>query len=89
MDSAAGSAKEARDRSTQAILPVRGKILNVLKTDLAKAMQNAEIQGMITAFGLEIKDGKIIVDESKLLYVKIIIMSDADVSNTAYERLFA
>ena len=89
MDSAAGSAKEARDRSTQAILPVRGKILNVLKTDLAKAMQNAEIQGMITAFGLEIKDGKIVVDESKLRYGKIIIMSDADVSNTAYERLFA
>ena len=60
MDSAAGSAKEARDRNTQAILPVRGKILNVLKADLHKAMSNAEIQSMITAFGLEIKDGKIV-----------------------------
>lgn len=88
MDSAAGSAKEARDRSTQAILPVRGKILNVLKTDLAKAMQNAEIQGMITAFGLEIKDGKIIVDESKLRYGKIIIMSDADVDGAHIRVLF-
>lgn len=87
-DSAAGSAKEARDRSTQAILPVRGKILNVLKTDLAKAMQNAEIQGMITAFGLEIKDGKIIVDESKLRYGKIIIMSDADVDGAHIRVLF-
>lgn len=78
-DSAAGSAKEARDRNTQAILPVRGKILNVLKADLHKAMSNAEIQSMITAFGLEIKDGKIVLNEDKLRYGKIIIMADADV----------
>lgn len=79
-DSAAGSAKEARDRNTQAILPVRGKILNVLKADLHKAMSNAEIQSMITAFGLEIKDGKIVLNEDKLRYGKIIIMADADVN---------
>lgn len=79
MDSAAGTAKEARDRGTQAILPVRGKILNTLKCDLHKAMGNAEIQGMITAFGLEIKDNKITLNEDKLRYGKIIIMADADV----------
>ena len=56
--SAAGSTKEARDRGTQAVLPIRGKILNVLKADLHKAMQNAEINAMIDAFGLEIKDNK-------------------------------
>ena len=78
-DSAAGTAKEARDRGTQAILPVRGKILNTLKCDLHKAMSNAEIQGMITAFGLEIKDNKITLNEDKLRYGKIIIMADADV----------
>ena len=79
MDSAAGTAKEARDRGTQAILPVRGKILNTLKCDLPKAMGNAEIQGMITAFGLTMKDNKITLDEDKLRYGKIIIMADADV----------
>ena len=78
-DSAAGTAKEARDRGTQAILPVRGKILNTLKCDLNKAMANAEIQSMITAFGLEIKDGKVTLNEDKLRYGKIIIMADADV----------
>ena len=78
MDSAAGSAKEARNRTTQAILPIRGKIINILKADLAKAMANVEIRSMITAFGLDIKDGKIFVDENKLRYGKIIIMSDAD-----------
>lgn len=79
MDSAAGSAKEARDRATQAILPLRGKILNTLKVDLTKAMGNAEIQSMITAFGLVVKDNKVTLDESKLRYGKIIIMADADV----------
>lgn len=87
--SAAGSTKEARDRNTQAVFPVRGKILNVLKADLHKAMKNAEIDGMITAFGLEVKDGKVIVNEDKLRYGKIVITADADVSKTAYERLFA
>ena len=87
--SAAGSTKEARNRLTQAVFPVRGKILNVLKVDLHKAMGNAEISGMIDAFGLEIKDGKVIVNEDKLRYGKIIITADADVSKTAYEKLFA
>ena len=87
--SAAGSTKEARNRLTQAVFPVRGKILNVLKVDLHKAMGNAEISGMIDAFGLEVKDGKVIVNEDKLRYGKIIITADADVSKTAYEKLFA
>lgn len=79
VDSAAGSAKEARDRATQAILPVRGKIKNVLKDDLSKAMGNAEIQSMIAAFGLEVKNGKVVLNEDKLRYGKIIIMADSDV----------
>ena len=87
--SAAGSTKEARDRATQAVLPVRGKILNTLKTDLHKALQNQEISAMIDAFGLEVRDNKVVVDESKLRYGKIVITADADVSKTAYERLFA
>lgn len=87
--SAAGSTKEARDRGTQAVFQLRGKILNVLKADLHKALQNKEISGMIDAFGLEVKDGRVIVDETKLRYGKIIITADADVSKTAYERLFA
>ena len=87
-DSAAGTAKEARDRGTQAILPVRGKILNTLKCDLHKAMSNAEIQGMITAFGLEIKDNKVILNEEKLRYGKIIIMADADVDGSHIRILF-
>lgn len=86
--SAAGSTKEARDRGTQAVLPVRGKILNVLKTDLHKAMQNQEISSMIDAFGLEVKDGKVIVDESKLRYGKIIITADADVDGSHIRILF-
>lgn len=86
--SAAGSTKEARNRNTQAVLPVRGKILNVLKTDLHKAMQNQEISSMIDAFGLEVKDGKIIVDESKLRYGKIIITADADVDGSHIRVLF-
>ena len=78
-DSAAGTAKTARCRKTQAILPLRGKILNVEKSDLSKAMANAEIKSMITAFGLVVDGNKIIVDESKLRYDKIVIMTDADV----------
>ena len=66
--SAAGSTKEARDRGTQAVFQLRGKPLNVLKCDLHKALQNKEISGMVDAFGLEVKDGKIIVDETKLRY---------------------
>lgn len=86
--SAAGSTKEARDRATQAVFPVRGKILNVLKVDLAKALKNAEIDGMITAFGLEIKDGKVIVNKDKLRYGKIVITADADVDGSHIRALF-
>ena len=86
--SAAGSTKEARNRTTQAVFPVRGKILNVLKADLHKALQNAEINGMVDAFGLEIKDGKVIVDESKLRYGKIVITADADVDGSHIRALF-
>ena len=86
--SAAGSTKEARNRSTQAVFQLRGKILNVLKADLHKALQNKEISGMIDAFGLEVKDGKVILDESKLRYGKIIITADADVDGSHIRILF-
>ena len=87
-DSAAGSAKEARNRNTQAILPVRGKILNVLKADLSKAMANEEIKSMIIGFGLQVQNNKIVLDESKLRYGKIIIMADADVDGDHIRCLF-
>ena len=86
--SAAGSTIEARDRATQAVFQLRGKILNVLKTDLHKALQNKEISGMIDAFGLEVKDGKVIVDESKMRYGKIIITADADVDGSHIRIVF-
>ena len=86
--SAAGSTKEARNRITQAVFPVRGKILNVEKVDLHKALKNAEINGMVDAFGLEIKDNKVIVDESKLRYGKYIITADADVDGSHIRSLF-
>ena len=86
--SAAGSTKEARDRNTQAVFQLRGKMLNVLKTDLHKALQNKEISGLVDAFGLEIKNNKIIVDESKLRYGKIIITADGDVDGSHIRVLF-
>lgn len=90
-DSASGNLKLARDNKYQAVMPVRGKILNTQKASLDKIQKNAEIMTMIEAFGLKAdpKTMKLTYEPEDLRYDKIIIMSDADVSNTAYERLFA
>ena len=90
-DSASGNLKQARNNTYQAVLPVRGKILNTQKATLDKIQKNAEIMTMIEAFGLDIdlKTMKVTYHPDRIRYGKIIIMSDADVNIPAYERLFA
>ncbi|MPZ53915.1 MAG: DNA topoisomerase IV subunit B, partial [Acidimicrobiia bacterium] len=83
-NSAAGPAKSARDSETQAILPIRGKILNVEKARLGKALQNAEVQDIVTAMGTGISDE---FDISKARYHKVILLADADVDGAHIRTL--
>lgn len=89
-DSASGNMKVARDNEFQAVLAVRGKILNCYKASIDKMMANAEIRDMIKAFGLEldVKTGKVKFDENKLRYGRIFISADADVDGAHIQSLF-
>ena len=89
-DSAGGGMKDARNNEFQAVLPVRGKILNCQKAALDKMMANAEVRDMIKAFGLDldVKTGKVAYDPAKLRYDKIIISADADVDGSHIQSLF-
>ena len=89
-DSAAGNLKTARDNEFQAVMPIRGKMLNLYKANIDKIQKNAEVMSLINAFGLEIdlKTMKVVFDKNKMRYGKIIIMSDADQDGSHIKNLF-